>query len=82
MNLFNKLNPLVFLISFSLGFFILYIFGPRPDILYQYPNPTKEDTVFQDDANNCYKYKSKKISCPNDKKMIQTIPLQFGKAKL
>ena len=35
--------------------------------------------VYEDDAHNCYKYKSNKINCPNDKSKINIIPLQFAK---
>ena len=76
MNLFNKLDPFVFILSFGIGFFIVYIFGPRPTVLYQYPTPqnTKE-IVYQDDLQNCYQYSSEQVSCPKDKKLIQQIPV-------
>jgi hypothetical protein len=79
MNLFNKLDPIFFLISFSIGLFLVYIFGPRPTVLYEFPDPNNENILYEDDAHNCYRYKSNKIACPNDKSKINTIPLQFYK---
>ena len=77
MNFFNKLDPLAFMISLAIGFFLAYIFGPRPTILYKYPTPANTDnTIYKDDLNNCYKYNSTKVSCPVDKKQIHTIPIQ------
>jgi hypothetical protein len=77
MNFFNKLDPLAFMISLAIGFFLAYIFGPRPTILYQYPTPNNTDTaIYKDDLNNCYKYQSAKVTCPSDKKHIHSIPIQ------
>jgi len=76
MNFFNKLDPVVFILSVSIGFFIVYIFGPRPTILYQYPTPQNIEAVYKDDLNNCYKYDSEKIQCPTNKKLINQIPIQ------
>jgi hypothetical protein len=78
MNLFNKLDPVVFLLSLTIGFFIVYIFGPRPTILYKYPTPDNENkVVYQDHMENCYKYNSQKVECPSNKKLINEIPIQM-----
>jgi hypothetical protein len=77
MNLFNKLDPVIFLLSLAIGFFIVYIFGPRPTILYKYPTPDNETKiVYQDQMENCYKYHSDKVDCPSNKKLINTVPIQ------
>jgi len=77
MNLFNKLDPIIFMLSLGIGFFIVYIFGPRPTVLYQFPTPQNADNlVYQDDLNNCYKYTSESVSCPLNKKLINQIPIQ------
>jgi hypothetical protein len=79
MNLFNKLDPIAFLLSLTIGFFVVYIFGPRPVVLYQYPTPENEKTtVYVDNVNNCYKYHSNKVACPANKKLIHQIPIQIG----
>lgn len=78
MNLFNKLDPIVFMLSLTIGFFIVYIFGPRPTILYQFPTPENADKIiYKDDFKNCYKYDIESVSCPNNKKLINQIPVQY-----
>lgn len=78
MNLFNKLDPVVFILSLTIGFFIVYIFGPRPTILYKFPTPENEKKiVYQDEMKNCYKYESNKVSCPKNQKLINQIPIQI-----
>jgi hypothetical protein len=78
MNLFNKLDPLAFILSLTIGFFIVYIFGPRPTILYKYPTPDNENkTIYLDNVDNCYQYHSEKVSCPTNTKLINKIPLQI-----
>jgi hypothetical protein len=72
MELFNKLNLFYFILSFSIGIFFVYIFEPKPHILYKYPTPN-DNTIYNDLANNCYKYSSTKVKCNNPLK----IPLQF-----
>jgi len=76
MNFFNKLDPVIFFLSLSIGFFVVYIFGPRPTILFQYPTPENTETIYKDDLNNCYKYDSKRVECPANKKLINQIPVQ------
>jgi len=78
MSLFSKLDPLIFITSFSLGLFLVYVVSNKPDVLYQYPNPNNQDTVYEDDAHNCYKYKSSQTTCPSDKSKIKKVPLQFS----
>jgi len=78
MNLFNKIDPIIFLLSLAIGFFIVYIFGPRPTILYKYPTPDNENKIiYQDQMDNCYKYSSEKVQCPKNKKLIHEIPIQI-----
>lgn len=75
MNLFSKLDPVVFIISLVVGIFITYILEPRPTILYQYPTPFNADKIiYEDDVKNCYKYKSKKVQCPTDPSKIHKMP--------
>jgi hypothetical protein len=77
MFLIDKIIPFYFFISLFIGFFMVYIFTPPPKIIYKYPTPDNAHKLtFQDEVNNCYKYKTKKIACPLDKKKINTIPTQ------
>ena len=77
MLLINKIIPLYFFIALFIGFLLTYTFTPPPKIVYKYPTPdNKEDLVFKDKVNNCYKYTTTKVSCPINKKNIHTIPIQ------
>jgi len=59
-----KIIPLYFLISICIGFIILYLIYPKPEIILLYPsvNNSISDT-YVDDNNVCYKYHRKQVSC-------------------
>jgi hypothetical protein len=79
MFLIDKIIPFYFFISLFIGFFFVYIFTPTPKIIFKYPTPDNQDTlIYQDEVNNCYKYKTRNISCPIDKKKINKIPIQIN----
>jgi hypothetical protein len=65
-----------FIISFCIGIFMVYITLPLPEIIIRYPTPFNAGKiVYKDNADLCYVYDSKEISCPN--KGILNTPLQF-----
>lgn len=77
MFLINKIQPFVFLLSLFVGLFFCYIFTPTPDIIVKYPTPENANKlIFEDDSSNCYKFITKEIDCPIDKKLINKIPIQ------
>ena len=54
---------------------MVYITVPLPEIVIKYPNPYDNNTVYQDSANMCYVYDSKKVNCSN--KNVSDIPVQI-----
>lgn len=77
MQLFNKLNPVIFFLSFCIGLFFCYITAPKPRVIYKYPNPVDNGLVtYIDDKTNCYNYKTENIKCPKDKSNIKVFPMQ------
>ena len=83
MNLFNRLDPVVFISALAIGIFISYVFGPRPDVLFKYPNPQNAHTiVYKDDLNNCYQYDPHVVKCPSDKSKVTQIPVAFNKPNM
>jgi len=77
MKLFSRLNPFVFIISFCLGIFYVYMTEPPNKIIIQHPKPNDEETIYRDDNNSCYKYKTIEVKCPSDKSLILDHPLEI-----
>lgn len=64
LNFFNKLNPLAFLISFSLGIFYCYIRAIPKRIIHRHPTPNNsKKTIYRDKKNKCFKYNFNEVNC-------------------
>lgn len=75
--LLNYISIPVFLISFAIGLFFIYIYGPSKKIVYIYPSPENIDKIlYRDKANNCFTISKEIINCPTNKSLINNIPLQ------
>jgi len=73
---FEKLNPLAFLLAFSVGIFMCYITFPKPKVIIRHPTPDNtNDIIYTDEKNNCYKYKVSEVKCPSKKSKIKEHPL-------
>jgi len=73
----NYISLYVFLISFAVGLFFVYILGPDMKTIYIYPNQDNVDKIlFKDKADNCYYFKPEEVECPKDKSLINNIPIQ------
>jgi hypothetical protein len=67
----------VFILSLAIGIFVVYISQPPTQVIYVYPNPENEDRVlFKDKADNCFRFTSKEVKCPNDDKQIRSYNIQ------
>ena len=77
MFLFSQINFKWFLLSFSFGLLLVYCTMPTPEIIVKYPTPDiSNNMIFSDDTDNCYKFKSKEVTCPSDIKKISNFPIQ------
>ena len=78
---FNKyLSLKCFFISFFIGMFMVYITMPLPEIIIRYPTPFNAGKIiYKDNADMCYVYDSKEITCP--KEGVINTPLQFANYK-
>jgi hypothetical protein len=75
--LLNYISIPVFLISFAIGLFFVYILGPEMKTVFIYPTPENVDKVlFKDKADNCFSFKQEIIVCPKDESLISKIPIQ------
>ena len=76
MFIFNNIDPKWFFLSLALGLLIVYCSTPVPDIIIKYPTPENaSDMIFNDDSDNCYKFTTNEVECPN-KDLINEIPIQ------
>ena len=75
--IFKYISLQVFLISFAIGVFFIYILGPDMKTIYIYPTPENVDKfLFKDKADNCFKYDAVQVKCPTDRSLLNEIPLQ------
>ena len=75
--LLNYISIPVFLVSFAVGIFFIYILGPEIKTVYIYPTPENVDTVlFKDKADNCFQFQEEVVECPHDQTLISSIPIQ------
>lgn len=79
--MFNNFNNLfsfpIFLISLTIGLLFVYLYEPTPAIIYVYPTPDNvNDIEYKDMAGNCFSFEANEVPCPQDKNMINSIPIQ------
>jgi len=75
--LLNYISIPVFLISFAIGLFFIYVLGPEMKTVYIYPSPENVDKIlFKDKADNCFRFEEETVECPKDETLISTIPIQ------
>ena len=67
----------IFLISFAVGLFFIYVLGPESKTIYIYPSPQNYmDTQYKDKSDQCFQFKPVTTQCPINPFSIKTVPLQ------
>lgn len=67
----------IFLISFALGLFFVYILGPETKTIYIYPSPQNYmNNQYKDKVDQCFEFKPVETSCPMNPLSIKTVPIQ------
>ena len=75
--LLNYISLPIFLISFAVGLFFIYILGPKMKTIYIYPSPENVNKIlFKDKADNCFLFEEEVVECPKDISLISRIPIQ------
>lgn len=81
LKVFKYINVSVFLISFALGIFAVYVMSPDKKRIVVYPSPDNVSVLqYKDQAGNCFQYKQTKVSCPKDSSLISKTPIQSHQA--
>ena len=76
--IFNYISFPIFLISFAIGIFFVYIWGPDKKIVYVYPTPENVDKIlFKDNADNCFYFEQTETECPSNNSFLSKIPIQM-----
>jgi hypothetical protein len=71
------INFKVFLLSLALGLLFVYLSSPTPTVIMVYPTPDNVGRVeYKDNADNCFQFEAREVTCPSDKSSIKTIPVQ------
>lgn len=71
------INVPVFILSFAIGIFFVYLVDPENRIVYVYPTPENVDLLqYKDHAGTCYQFKPTSVECPTDESMISVVPPQ------
>jgi len=77
MNISKYIDIYVFIISFAIGLFFVYILGSEKKIIYVYPTPENiHKFIIKDKTNHCFQYKSQEVECPMNPLLIKSIPVQ------
>jgi hypothetical protein len=67
----------IFIVSFALGLFFIYVLGPEKKEIYIYPSPTNYNTMqFKDVTKQCFEIKPVEKECPINPLSIKSIPIQ------
>ena len=73
---FDYISLKIFLISFAIGMFFVYLSNPPPKIIYIYPTPENSGKIkYKDEASNCFNFSSVEVPC-KEARGIKTIPIQ------
>ena len=50
------------MITLGIGFLLVYVLQPKPNIVIRYPTPENlENIIYTDDSGLCYKYEAQEI---------------------
>ena len=75
--LFKYINVPVFILSFALGMFFVYIVVPDARSIIVYPTPENVSLLqYRDATGNCFQIKETVVKCPANAKEISKVPPQ------
>ena len=73
----NYISLPIYLISFAIGLFFVYVIGPESKTIYIYPSPENAELmIYRDKASQCFAFEQKEVECPVNPMEIAKIPTQ------
>jgi hypothetical protein len=67
----------IFIVSFAIGIFFVYVYGPEMKKIYVYPTPENVNKViFKDVTDSCFSFEAYEVDCPKNDFLISQIPVQ------
>lgn len=71
------INVPVFIISFAIGVFFVYVFMPETRTILVYPTPENVSLLqYQDATGACFHLREQEVECPKSESDISKIPAQ------
>ena len=64
------LDPMAFLIAFSVGLFAMMLKDPVMNVVIKYPTPYNINEVYKGESGDCYKYRMVATECNGSSKEI------------
>ena len=71
------INIQVFILSFVIGLFVVYMTDEDNRIIHIYPTPENQELMlYRDKAHQCFTFEHKEVPCPKNPLDALTIPVQ------
>jgi len=71
------INIPVFLATFAIGIFAVYVTAPDKKKIIVYPSPDNYQNIqYVDRAGTCFQFKQTRVTCPKDGKEMFKTPIQ------
>jgi hypothetical protein len=75
--LLKYINIPVFIISFAIGMFFVYIVVPETRSIIVYPTPENVSLLqYRDATGSCFQIRETVVECPSNEKEISKVPPQ------
>ena len=76
------INIPLFIISFAVGLFFVYVLGPEIKTIYMYPSPSNYTKIqYKDTSDQCFNFTPTETKCPMNPFDIHTVPVQINDNK-
>ena len=75
--MFQYINFTYFILSFTLGLFLVYVLGEDVKVIKVYPNPDNvQNILYKDKSDECFRMKANETDCPSIPEQLFVTPFQ------